>query len=422
MRATTLVKGCEMSTRVSRQGDRFSAHGMAGLSFLFDDAEMDSAVYFVANHISSGCAEIGEVLYAASQMRDGDFASFTTTWRDLAQRVEQRAHTCLSAGHQVSAADAFLRAARYYYAPIFWTDPRSPQLGEAVAQSQQCFRSAGSVMNPVMETIAVPFEGKTLPGYFWPAEAGVVGRKTLLAIGGGESWCEWMYFVLGADAHRRGYNFMTVDLPGQGSTPDDGLYYRPDFEVPMTAVIDYALTRPEVDPDTIAVFGQSMGGFIVTRAAMYEKRIAAAIGNAVSDSSKLSKAMRSASLHASPAGQGAQEFKRNSMRQLAWRMGVQHTSDQELTDTFATLLDRSDWTVDTSQITCPLLSVIGQWEYEATKQAADEVMADTAHPQSRLIVTPYELGAAAHSEIGNQTVLRQETFDWLDDVFDKYRA
>ena len=45
----------------------------------------------------------------------------------------------------------------------------------------------------------------------------------------------------------------------------------------VTPVVDYALSRDDVDPERIAIYGASMGGYMVARAAAFEHRIAAAI-------------------------------------------------------------------------------------------------------------------------------------------------
>ena len=58
-----------------------------------------------------------------------------------------------------------------------------------------------------------------------------------------------------------------------------GLPIRPDWENVVTPVIDYALTRPEIDPDRIALVGWSFGGFLAPRAAAFEHRIAALIAD-----------------------------------------------------------------------------------------------------------------------------------------------
>lgn len=47
------------------------------------------------------------------------------------------------------------------------------------------------------------------------------------------------------------------------------LYFRPDWEKVITPVVDYALTRKEVDPQRIAIQGISQGGYWVPRAAKW---------------------------------------------------------------------------------------------------------------------------------------------------------
>src|SRR5262249_33069907 len=44
-------------------------------------------------------------------------------------------------------------------------------------------------------------------------------------------------------------------------------------------VVDYALTRPEVDPARLALLGISQGGYWVPRAVAFEQRIAAAVAD-----------------------------------------------------------------------------------------------------------------------------------------------
>jgi len=115
-----------------------------------------------------------------------------------------------------------------------------------------------------MEPVSIPYAAKQLPGYL---------------IGVGDTYCKDLYFVAGAGGSQHGYPVLMVDLPGQGDTPLDGLYFDVEFEKPVAAVIDYALTRRKVDPERLAIMGISGGGFMVTRAAAYEKRLKAVIAD-----------------------------------------------------------------------------------------------------------------------------------------------
>jgi alpha-beta hydrolase superfamily lysophospholipase len=89
-----------------------------------------------------------------------------------------------------------------------------------------------------------------------------------------------MYLMGGAAALERGYNALTFDGPGQGAALHlQGLYFRPDWEKVITPVVDFALQRPDVDPERIAIQGVSQGGYWVPRAVAFEHRIAAAIAD-----------------------------------------------------------------------------------------------------------------------------------------------
>ena len=53
--------------------------------------------------------------------------------------------------------------------------------------------------------------------------------------------------------------------------------FRLDYEVPVKAVVDYALLRDDVDEERLAMVGFSLGGYFASRAAIYEKRIKACV-------------------------------------------------------------------------------------------------------------------------------------------------
>src|SRR5206468_4251681 len=59
----------------------------------------------------------------------------------------------------------------------------------------------------------------------------------------------------------------------------DGLHMRPDWETVATAVVDFALARPDVDPAKLVLAGWSFGGFLAPRAAGDEHRIAALVAD-----------------------------------------------------------------------------------------------------------------------------------------------
>ncbi|MBV8817921.1 MAG: alpha/beta fold hydrolase [Acidobacteriaceae bacterium] len=57
------------------------------------------------------------------------------------------------------------------------------------------------------------------------------------------------------------------------------MHLRRDWEMVVRAAIDFALSKPEIDPKRIVLVGWSFGGFLAPRAAAFEKRIAALIAD-----------------------------------------------------------------------------------------------------------------------------------------------
>ena len=73
--------------------------------------------------------------------------------------------------------------------------------------------------------------------------------------------------------HRRGLATFSFDGPGQGEAEYE-LAMRPDFEVPVAAVLDLLATRDDLGPE-VGIFGVSLGGHYVVRATAFEPRLAA---------------------------------------------------------------------------------------------------------------------------------------------------
>ncbi|WP_254306684.1 S9 family peptidase [Clostridium sp. 001] len=88
------------------------------------------------------------------------------------------------------------------------------------------------------------------------------------------------FYGIAMSALERGMNFFTFEGPGQGeAVRKQHLFFRYDYEKVVTPVIDYLISRKEIDPNRIVLMGKSFGEYLVPRAAACEKRIAACIAN-----------------------------------------------------------------------------------------------------------------------------------------------
>ena len=227
-------------------------------------------------------ADIGECLSTAYRIKEGDFESWYTEWFETAKRVHGNADESLALGHKISAREAYLRASNYYrVAEFLLIDPEDSRIQTTWGSSKECFSKAARLFLPEFEPVEIPYEGTTLPGYFYKVDDSKSSRPTLIVHGGFDSTAEELYTFAAVPALERGYNCLTFEGPGQGGViRKQKIPFRYDWERVVTPVVDYALTRTDyVDPKRIALMGLSMGGYLAARAVAFEHRIAACILN-----------------------------------------------------------------------------------------------------------------------------------------------
>src|SRR4029078_3937288 len=144
------------------------------------------------------------------------------------------------------------------------------------------------------ERIDIPYEGSSMPGWFFrPDDADGPRRTMVMTLGSDEALTGiWGQGVEGG--LERGYNVVLYEGPGQQSMLfERGIPFRPDWENVLTPVVDHVLTREDVltpvgdhvltrddvDPGRLALYGVSQGGYWVPRALAFEHRFAAAIAD-----------------------------------------------------------------------------------------------------------------------------------------------
>ena len=343
---------------------------------VFRDEFFDAQFMRALTHQIYGGAELGECFRTAGQIKNGDFAGWTHAWHQVARGVEVLARAAQEKGHPVSAREAFLRACNYYRSAELLLRPGDPQHRAMWEKSRACFGRAGRLFDPPVEPVCIPFGEHLLPGYFIPAARDQKKRATVIVLGGGDSSGEELYFYMGEGARRRGYHTLLIEGPGQRGAlhTNAGLVLRHDYEIPLEAVIDYALDRPEVDGGRLALYGLSLGGYLVLRTAAHEKRIKACIANPpYLDFGKAQRKGLPAWIQAlSPRVldrlltwvAAANPLIRFALDTYYWILGVERPSQ--------ILAALQKYTIDglEDQITCPTLLIVGEGEgKEVVRQA-----------------------------------------------------
>ncbi|HEY0198417.1 MAG TPA: alpha/beta hydrolase, partial [Rhodanobacter sp.] len=166
-----------------------------------------------------GGSDIGEMMAAAARIKEGDFESWFMEWDKLARRILSRADASLDAGHLESAREGYLRASTYFRTAEFYLhgDPADPRILSESRASQKAYAKAAKLTGPTWEPVEIPYEGTTLPGYFYKVDNSGQPRPTLIFHGGFDSSLEELFYFGAAAAVRRGYNCLTFDGPGQGA-------------------------------------------------------------------------------------------------------------------------------------------------------------------------------------------------------------
>lgn len=398
--------------KVAKKQKKFDAHeSFARLHF--KDQEMDFAFALILGATMNHGCEIGEAYATVTNIKEGSAASWQDEWIKMAGRVAARGEASLARGHRVSAREQFQRASYYYRASLISMLPDDPKFKPTALKSRALLKKAGMLFDPPLEYIEIPFEGTVLPGYYRKADCGAKQCKTLVMLGGGETFAEDLVFYIAPQAYDRGYNFITVDLPGQGLLPLEGKVFRADVEVPVKAVLDYVLTRPEVAPERLAAYGISGGGGFVPRSAMHDPRIKAiAMNSAVVDAYPLFASMPVATA-TQDAVRGWSSFKRNTVQGIAWRWGVAMDNIPGLVPA------NKGFDFDPAKVTCPALLIVGEGEYGNAEVKRQQQVCYEAlpNPQKKLVVTPANEGASNHCITENRSVMSQVVFDFFDEAF-----
>ncbi|QKR99889.1 alpha/beta hydrolase [Sphingomonas sp. CL5.1] len=353
-----------------------------------------------------GASTISECFQAGTRISPGDDESWHKEWTALGHRNKARAEAALAIGHVQTARDNWLRAANYFRSAEFFLrhdDPRRLQLLDLI---EGCSREYMRRMDPAGEVVRVPYEnGAHLDAYFLRAPYSLDRHPVVICFGGLDEFKDELLHEITRHAFARGLSLLLVDLPGQGGTlRRQKLRSRFDTEVPVGACVDYLESRADVDPDRIALYGASLGGYYAPRAASFEHRLKAVVSDGV-----IWNAQRC-------VGVPANNPSRIAVRHLHWILGVPGEGTLEGFD--AVLEKLADFSLEGVQdkIRCPYLMVEGELDHAGFHLAEEAYAYSKAAGQdvTMKVFTAEETGAS-HCQIDNLTLGMEYICDWLAD-------
>jgi acetyl esterase/lipase len=389
---------------------------------MMPDPILDQVLLFYLSEARHGMTDIGEVLDTASRVRAEDEYSWTREWQATAERVRAMAEAGEQKGHLLGAGAAYLRASAYYRAALHrHPDPTAPEIRQMAEKEVAMYARAANLLSLPVQTVRIPYEGTTLPGYFFRSPRAAKTAPVLIVHQGRDAWAEDDTYIA-QEAMARGWHCLLVDGPGMGQALRlQGLPFRPDWEKVITPVVDFVVRQAGVDAGRIALMGMSMGGALAPRAAAFEKRLKLLIANpGVYEWSRVvtgyitERMPQTADMPGKdPDGFNAlmnqvieqNPFMRWGMRDTMWKHGCSTPSQL--------FLEMKKYTNRgyAEKITAKTLVIDGEAEeFGQARELFDALRC----PKDYLLFTARET-AQVHVQTGATAVANQRIFDWLEE-------
>lgn len=388
----------------------------------FTDPGMNSMARAMLGRVHTGAADTGETLTTIDRITDGDNASWAREWEATAERIAAIGDDCLRRGHRVSARNALLRAATYYAACVVVVDAcDEPEtaLARTFAAHRRCWEQYLGLLGDPPERFDIPYEGATMPGWFFAAR-GDGPKPTLVMANGADGALSYLWPGYGSEAAARGYNVVLFDGPGQQRMLfERGIPFRPDWEHVIGPVVDAVLGRPDVDAERLVLYAVSQGGYWGPRALAFEHRFAAAVidGGVVDVSAAWHARLTPEQKAMLDAGErdrfnaAMEEAPADVKRFITWRAKPYRCPS--VFDTYLEVLRYRITPELASRITTPVL--VADPDDEQYFVGQPERLHGMLSGRTELVRFTADEGAAGHCQPMARALAAQRFFDFLDD-------
>ncbi|KZZ98836.1 2,6-dihydropseudooxynicotine hydrolase [Moelleriella libera RCEF 2490] len=376
-------------------------------------------------------ADVGECLVAAKSILPGDLESFASSFAQVASSVLSRALSVANDKLRVYARTAFFSAATYFRAADFFLhgNPADARIMTYWAAQTDAFDQGLALLSPPGQRFTVRTPNFDVPCIWLTPNYEVRQRPTIIMGNGFDGSQEEMLHVAGLAALERGYNVLTYEGPGQPSVRRyQNKGFIAEWEQVVTPVLDHVLSNrsDQVDPDAVALYGLSLGGYLAARTAAFEHRFAAIVlMDGVWDFGAVVRRAfepRALKLHDAGDKTAFDELARRYLRPgvpagLRWAL-EQGLWAFDTTSPFDFVSRASEFTLErvARRIKTPVL--IGSAEDDAAFEGQAQQLARALGKYGRLHEFTNEQLAGTHSGFGALKQQNQVVFDWLARVFD----
>jgi len=374
------------------------------VKYYFEDPDMDFFFVVALGWGAEGGLSVGQAFHVASKIIDGDAASWVDAFTQYGDQLNVQADIWQARGWKRQSAEMRFNAFASYRSAWQFA-PAGDAFLNIYAKERSAFALAICELGFPATFFDIPYKGKSLPGVFFKNSN--THAPVVLLIGGADTGFEDTFLTVGRGLFECGYSVAMVDLPGQGITMADGLYWEAEAEKPIAAVVDVLIDRFAAKPGRIALMGCSLGGYFVTRAAGHEPRFGAVIASTPFPQPGQLFAAQAAKV-AAPEAKPSTATRRNH-EVLFWKAGASNT--QEFLSRTAAMY------ADPSMVTVPFLSIVGSGESPFMIAQAKEWAATIRSARSDLVSLDASTGADGHVQVNNRRRLAQEVSGWLGEVF-----
>ncbi|MBW8637621.1 alpha/beta hydrolase [Hoeflea sp. WL0058] len=389
----------------------------------FASPEMDFQLMRQLGVATAGGGAPGEIFAARAKIMDDNAFAWPAAFTAQADRLSDLAESALAAGHDVSACGHLLRASSYYRSAEYFSDPFGPDgLGYGL-KSRDAFIRAASLTPHAVKPVDIPFEGKMLPGYFLQPAGGAPDGRTVIVMTGFDGTGEELYFQTAADGLARGFNLLIAEGPGQVGTlrRDPTMVFRPDYEAPIAAIVDFCLGVDAVNPEKLGLYGISFGGYFTIRGAAGDQRIRALVANSpiidlldyMSGFVQAGEGDEDEDVSLDEVDDIPEQYMPSSVK-LGFKAACRRFGVTTFSGWFEKL-EAYRATDRLADIACPVLGMVGTGEgAEALDQHKTFCDAVSGPATSRIFTV--EEGADMHCQLGNLPLSNAIVYDWLADT------